>query len=117
MWVPLAVGGGVAGMLFALSRHAFALHWSQRTWRETRGVLLWMTERHGTFADFTVVVLSEHRKPGVTWPARFWVIGLAFRDQPLGIDLFLFSNREKAREKCHSLAHKMGLPAIDTSTR
>jgi hypothetical protein len=118
-WVPLAVGGGfvVGGIFFVMARRSFALNWSQRTWRATHGVPGWTKDSQGTFDDFAAVVLSEHRKPGVTWPARLWIIGMTFRDQPIFIDLFLFSSREKAREKCHDLAQKMGIPAIDSSER
>jgi len=117
VWVPLTVGGGftVGGVLYALSHHTFALNWSQRTWHETQRILCWTTKDHqGTFEDFAAVVLSEHRKPGSLRPLRFWVIGLTFRDMPVVVDLFLFSNREKAREKFHTLEHKMRLPAMDT---
>jgi hypothetical protein len=31
------------------------------------------------------------------------------------VDLFVFSSRSKAQEKCHYLAHKIGLPVTDTS--
>ena len=119
LWVPLAVGGGfaVAGVLFAIARQSFALNWSQRTWHATRGTLCWTKDSQGTFDDFAAVVLSEHRRPIGTRPARFWVIGITFRDKPILVDLCSFFSREKAQVKCHYLAHKMGIPALDTSER
>ena len=119
IWVPLTVGGGfvVGGVLFAIARYSFELNWTSRTWRETRGVLWWTKDRQGTFDDVTALVLSEHRRPVFTRPPRVWVIGIALRDRPVLMDVFLISSRDQAQEKFHALVHKMRVPALDLSAR
>lgn len=116
VWVPLAVGAAMiaTGLLFVSVCEVFRLNSLERSWRRTRHVLFWQTsDLSGSFDDFEAIVLSEQRRPSGTWPDRFWVIALEFRNSPAFVDLFVVNSRPAAQARLQELGEHLGLPTRD----
>lgn len=111
-WVPWIVGGSflLTGIVYALSRHSLELNCLERTWCEKRQFLGWtIAQKQGRFSDFRGLVLSKFRRSSLTYPPRFWVVSLEFRDKLDFYDLFWSFNEEKARSRMQELASRMGV--------